>query len=235
MPTLGAPVLELLAPKAGERILDLGCGNGVLTDQLRTAGAHVVAVDADPAMVEAAVARGIDARLMDGQALTFDGEFDAVFTNAALHWMPQPARVAAGMLRALKPGGRYVGELGGRGNIAAIRTAVRAVLIRRGYAPPARDPQWYPDPSEFRSVHSGTGFVVEQADLLYRPTPLPTGMAPWLSTFRTGSFEDAGVPSAERTSVVADIVELLRPVLSDRDGIWIADYVRLRFTARRAE
>lgn len=235
VPALGASVLELLAPKAGERILDLGCGDGVLTEKLQAVGAHVVAIDADPAMVEVAVARGIDARLMDGHALTFESEFDAVFTNAALHWMPQPARVAAGVFRALKPGGRYVGELGGQGNIAAIRTAVRAALLHRGYAPPARDLQWYPGPTEFRAVHEGAGFAVEQADLLYRPTRLPTGMAAWLSTFRTGSFEDAGVPSPQRASVVADIVELLRPVLSDEEGIWTADYVRLRFTARRPD
>ncbi len=233
VPALGAPVLELLAPQLGERILDLGCGDGVLTEKLQAAGAQVVGVDADPAMVEAAVARGIDARVMDGHALAFEGEFDAVFTNAALHWMQEPATVAAGVFRALRPGGRYVGELGGRGNIAAIRTAVRAVLLRRGYTPPVRERQWYPDPEDLRSVHERAGFVVERADLLCRPTRLPTGMAGWLSTFRVGSIEDTGVASAELPDVIAEIVDLLRPVLSDEKGDWTADYVRLRFVARR--
>lgn len=233
MPALGAPVVELLAPKAGERILDLGCGDGVLTEKLQTEGSEVVGVDADPAMVEAAIARGIDARVMDGHALTFENEFDAVFTNAALHWMSQPGRVAEGVFRALRPGGRYVGELGGRGNIAAIRTAVRAVLLRRGYAPPARERQWYPDPDEFRAVHESAGLVVERADLLYRPTRLPTGMAAWLSTFRMGAIQDAGVAPTELPDVISEIVDLLRPILSDEDFKWTADYVRLRFAARK--
>src|SRR4029077_20236142 len=111
VPALGAPVLELLAPSAGERILDLGCGDGVLTEKIAAAGAAVVAVDAAPDMVAAARARGIDARIMPGQYLTFDGEFDAVFSNAALHWMRPPEAVLAGVRRALRPGGRFVGEM----------------------------------------------------------------------------------------------------------------------------
>jgi trans-aconitate methyltransferase len=105
VPELGAPVLELLAPRGGERILDLGCGDGVLTERILAAGALVVAVDAAPDMIAAARARGIDARIMQGQHLTFDHEFDAVFSNAALHWMRPPDGVLAGVRRALKPGG----------------------------------------------------------------------------------------------------------------------------------
>ena len=113
VPALGGAAFDLLAPQAGERILDLGCGDGVLTARLVAAGARVVGVDADAAMVAAAKDKGLDARRIDGRALPFDAEFDAVFSNAALHWMGNPAPVTAGVFRALKPGGRYVGEFGG--------------------------------------------------------------------------------------------------------------------------
>jgi SAM-dependent methyltransferase len=235
VPALGEPVLALLAPRTGERILDLGCGDGTLTDKIRATGAEVLGVDADPAMVRAAVAKGIDAQLIDGEALPFEAEFDAVFTNAALHWMPRAEAVAAGVFRALRAGGRYVGELGGRGNIAAIRTALRAVLLRRGYQTPQHEPQWYPGPEEFRSLHERAGFIVERADLLYRPTSLPDGMASWLGTFRAGAFDQAGVLGAAREAVIAEVVELLRPVLDPDGNGWMADYVRLRFVARKPD
>ena len=132
VPTLGTPALELLAPEPGEHILDLGCGDGVLTEKIAAAGAKVVGVDAAPDMVAAARARGLDARVVAGQNLAFDGEFDAVFSNAALHWMRPPETVLAGVHRALRPGGRFVGEMGGQNNTAAIMVALRAVMARRG-------------------------------------------------------------------------------------------------------
>jgi SAM-dependent methyltransferase len=129
---LGAPVLDLLAPRTGERILDLGCGDGALTEKLAALGCSVVGVDAAPDMIAAARARGLDARVMDGEGLDFEDEFDAVFSNAALHWMRRPADVIAGVRRALRPGGRFVGEFGGHTNVAAIIVALIAVLDRRG-------------------------------------------------------------------------------------------------------
>ena len=140
VPTLGAPVLELLMPAAGEHILDLGCGDGVLTERIAAAGATVVGVDAAPDMVAAAQARGLDARVVAGQHLAFDDEFDAVFSNAALHWMRPPEAVLAGVYRALKPGGRFVGEMGGHNNTAAIMVAIRAVLARRGLDAASSEP-----------------------------------------------------------------------------------------------
>ncbi len=235
VPALGAPVLALLAPQPGERILDLGCGDGVLTAQLVAAGAHVHGIDADPAMIEAAVAKGLDARVGDGRSLSFQAEFDAVFTNAALHWMGDPTPVAAGVFRALKPGGRYVGEFGGFGNIAAIRVAVRAVLAARGCRVPPVEENYYPTAAAFRAVLGAAGFAVDACELIHRQTPITSGMSAWLQTFRGGFIDSAGVPADKRAQVIEDTRALLQPVLADDVGNWFADYVRLRFAAHKPE
>jgi SAM-dependent methyltransferase len=148
---LGAPVLDLLAPRAGERILDLGCGDGALTEKLAALGCSIVGVDAAPDMIAAARARGLDARVMDGESLGFEDEFDAVFSNAALHWMRRPADVIAGVRRALRPGGRFVGEFGGHTNVAAIIVALTAVLDRRGADGTAAIPWYFPTPKGLSS------------------------------------------------------------------------------------
>jgi len=229
VPALGAPVLELLAPSAGERILDLGCGDGVLTEKIAAAGATVVAVDAAPEMVAAARARGIDARVMPGQNLTFDGEFDAVFTNAALHWMRPPERVLAGVRRALRPGGRFVGEMGGHNNTAAIIVALSAVLARRGLDVHRVHPWYFPSAAAYRSKLEEAGFAVADIRIIPRPTMLPTSIEAWLETF-AGAFFGA-LPEQDRSIARAEVANLLRPVLVDETGTWIADYVRLRFRA----
>lgn len=236
VPALGAAVLDLLAPRAGERVLDLGCGDGVLTQKLIDAGCDVVGIDADPAMVAAAQAKGIDARLGDARALDFDGEYDAVFTNAALHWVGQPDVVTAGVKRALKPRGRYVGEFGGHANIAAIRTALIAVLARHGFPSAGAETSYYPTAEAFRSVLERGGFVVDYCAIIPRPTPLPaTGMAGWLQTFRGGFIDAAGVPADSQDQIIAETVDLLKPALQAADGQWIADYVRIRFSAHLPE
>jgi SAM-dependent methyltransferase len=229
---LGAPVLALLAPQPGERILDLGCGDGALTGKLAAAGVAVVGVDASPEMIEAARARGLDARVMDGQALTFAAEFDAVFSNAALHWMRDPDAVIAGVARALRPGGRFDGEFGGHGNVAAITVALLAVLARRGQDGRAAIPWYFPAPDAYRAKLEAHGFAVAQIELIPRPTPLPTDMAGWLDTFAETFF--ARLEPAARPAARDEVVELLRPCLCDERGRWTADYVRLRFAARRA-
>jgi SAM-dependent methyltransferase len=226
-------VLALLGPQPGERILDLGCGDGVLTVKIAEAGADVIGVDASPAMIDAAKALGLDARVMDGQALSFGPEFDAVFTNAALHWMLDPQAVANGVFRALKPGGRYVGECGGFGNIAALRAGLRAVLTMNGYAVPARDPQWYASVADMTAVLTVAGFEQIDPQLIPRPTPLPTGISGWLRTFRTGFLDGMGVPEADQPQMIEKIEAFLKPLLCDSQGNWTADYVRLRFTARK--
>lgn len=235
VPALAAPVLDLLAPQPGERILDLGCGDGVLTQKIAGAGAKVIGIDADPAMVAAACEKGLDVRRGDARQLGFAGEFEAVFTNAALHWVGAPAIVTAGVVRALRPGGRYVGEFGGHGNIAAIRVALRAVLKAHNYRVEPDETSYYPTAEAFRAVLETGGFMVESCTIIPRPTPLPTGMAAWLNTFRGGLIDAAGVPPEKRAQIIEDVRALLRPVLADAGGNWIADYVRIRFSARLAE
>jgi trans-aconitate methyltransferase len=226
VPTLGAAVLELLAPQPGERILDIGCGDGTLTRQIVERGSTIVGVDTSPQMIEAARAREIDARLVDAEALPFDQEFDAVFSNAALHWIRDHDALLDGVARALRPGGRFVAECGGHGNVAAIEVAVRAVVARRRL-PPGID-RYYPTAEEYRDRLSAHGFRVGVISLIPRPTPLPTGMRGWLDTFERSTLDQLG---AESEPVLDEIEELLRPSLCDTLGRWTADYVRLRFSA----
>jgi len=233
VPALGTPVLELLAPMPGERVLDLGCGDGVLTEKIVAAGAAVVAVDAAPDMVAAAQARGLDARVVAGQNLAFDGEFDAVFSNAALHWMRPPEAALAGVHRALKPGGRFVGEMGGHNNTAAVIVALSAVLARRGLDANRLSPWYFPSAEAYRAKLEAAGFTVEEIRIVPRPTPLPAGLEAWLDTFAEDFL--GALPEPDRGPACGEIAELLRPVLMDETGTWIADYVRLRFRALRAD
>ena len=241
VPALGSAALELLAPRPGEMILDLGCGDGVLTQRIAAGGARVIGLDASPEMVEAARCRGVDAFVADAQALGLAGQavrfgqFDAAFSNAALHWMLDPDAVAEGVYSILKPGGRFVGEMGGHGNIAALRAGIRDELTERGYPVPAEDPQWYPGIEEFVRLYGCAGFTAIQAHLIARPTPLPTGVAAWVRTFRAGWLEVAQVPLAARDEVAAAIEARLRPLLQQPDGSWTADYVRLRFSMRKSD
>ena len=226
---LGAPVLELLAPRAGERVLDLGCGDGPLTRRLVEAGCVVVGVDSSAEQVAAARALGLDARCVDGTALDFHDEFDAVFSNAALHWMRPPEAVARGVFTALRPGGRFVAELGGAGCVAIIRNALHAALRARGVDADRVDPWYFPSDAEYRRVLEDAGFVVDTIALIPRPTPLPTDVRGWLETF-AGSFLGA-LAACERGPFLDAVCEALRPDLCDASGTWTADYVRLRFRA----
>lgn len=226
---LGQPVVEWLAPAAGERILDLGCGDGALTEKLAALGCQVVGIDAAPDMVAAAKARGLDARVMSGAQLTFDGEFDAVFSNAVLHWIKDADAAIAGVARALRAGGRFVGEFGGFGNVVACRAALRAVLLARGIDPAPLDPWYFPTPDAYAARLAKGGFKVVRIELIHRPTLLPTGLAGWIEAF--GAAFLSALPAGERAAAVAEAERLLAPLLRDEQGRWFADYVRLRFAA----
>src|SRR5262249_38939814 len=155
-----------LDPKAGERILDLGCGDGALTQKIAEAGAAVIGVDASADFISAARWRGLDIREMDGQALTFHAEFDAVFSNAALHWMTKPEAVLAGVARALKPGGRFAAEFGGHGNVAAIITAMRSAALALGGDPALAHPWFFPTPAEYEAFAIRAGFRCKRIELV---------------------------------------------------------------------
>ncbi|HLT59433.1 MAG TPA: methyltransferase domain-containing protein [Limnochordales bacterium] len=231
VPQLGAGVVELLAPRPGERILDLGCGDGALTVRLMALGCDVVGVDASPAMVAAARQRGVPAMEMDGHSLSFVEEFDAVFSNAALHWMTRPDAVIAGVWRALKPGGRFVGELGGHGNVGSVIAALKPELAARGLSFEALNPWYFPTAEEYRARLEAAGFKVRVVQLIPRPTPLPTDLRGWLHTFAQRFLE--AVPPEERDAFLRAVEERCRPVLQGADGRWQLDYVRLRFAAEK--
>jgi SAM-dependent methyltransferase len=241
VPALGSAALELLDPRPGELILDLGCGDGTLTKKIVDAGARVIGLDASAEMVEAARAKGIDAFVADAEALDLDaqslrfGQFDAVFSNAALHWMLDPDAVANGVFKMLRSGGRFVGEMGGEGNIATLRQGIRDELTERAYPVPPQDPQWYPGIEEFVRLYGCAGFVEVHAQLIPRVTPLPSGIAAWVKTFRSGWLDSAQVPAEERDSVAAAVEQRLAPKLQAPDGSWFADYMRLRFKMKKPE
>ena len=231
VPALGQPVLDLLQPQSGERILDLGCGDGTLTEKLVASGARVVGIDSSPDMVAAARGRGLDARIMDGRTLVFESEFDAVFSNAVLHWIKDdPDAPISGAFRALRSGGRFVGELGSHANVAAITVALVATLERRGIKDaPEWIPWYFPTVEDYETRLRRAGFVPQSVQLLPRPTLLPTGMRAWLDTFANPFC--AALPGVERDVFLDEVTALLKAVLCDAGGNWTADYTRLRFAA----
>ena len=227
---LGTPVLALLAPQPGEKILDLGCGDGVLTAKLQALGCDVMGVDASAEMVQATQALGVPAQVMSGESLSFEPDkFDAVFTNAALHWMTQAEAVISEVNYCLKPGGRFVGEFGGEGNVAKILAAINSALASRDLR--VESPWFFPHPDQYRTMLEKRGFQVTSIELIPRPTPLPGDVGGWLETFAQ-SFT-AVLPSSERQPFIAEVVEALRPELCDAEGNWTADHVRLRFAATK--
>ncbi len=233
VPMLGQPVLDLLQPQPGERILDLGCGDGALTEKLVALGATVVGVDNSEEMIAAARKRGLDARVADARALPFENEFDAVFSSAVLHWIKDdPDAPVAGAFRALKAGGRFVGELGGHACVGAITVALVATLERRGVGNAASWIPWYfPTVDDYEIRLRRAGFVPQSVQLIPRPTPLPTGMRGWLETFANPFCAALPRPQEDRGGFLDEVTALLKPVLCDADGCWTADYTRLRFAA----
>ena len=227
----GREVVGILNPQPGERILDLGCGDGRLSEFIESFGCRLVAIDSSPGQISAARDRHLDARLVDAGRLPFREEFDAVFSNAALHWIRPPEAVVRGVFAALRPGGRFVGELGGRGNIDSIRGALAAALPAHGLEFEDLNPWYFPGAGQYSDLLRAAGFTVDRIELFDRPTPLASGIDTWLRTFTRGFLER--IPDAEREGFLAGLAAALEPALRRHGGEWFVDYVRLRFAAAK--
>jgi trans-aconitate methyltransferase len=228
---LAGGVLELLAPKPGERILDVGCGPGQLTHKIAEAGATVVGVDASPEMIGQARQNfpALTFSLQDVKKMTFQAEFDAVFSNATLHWVRDARNAASSIAAALKPGGRFAAEFGGSRNVVLIESTVRRVLAR--YTPNVPDsPFYFPTIGQYAAVLEAEGLEVQFAQLFDRLTPLEgeNGMENWIRQFEWFCFE--ALESAQREKALRETIEELRPALY-RNHTWYADYRRLRVLA----
>lgn len=205
----------------------------MLTEKIRDAGATVVGVDSNREMVEASRERGLDAHVAQAEDLEFDEEFDAVFSNAALHWVLRAGEAVAGVRRALRPGGRFVAEFGGAGNVSAIVEALTQVLKRKGVRFADVSPWYLPTPEEYSALLEVNGLQVKRAELVPRPTPLPGDVSDWLRNFAVSLL--GHLPEEHREAAIGDTRELLKPHLRDNTGAWSVDYVRLRVEAMRRD
>ena len=229
VPALGQPVLELLAPRAGESILDLGCGDGTLSLEIQKLGCRVTGVDGSADMAAAARAKGIQAIQMDAHQMDYTAQFEAVFSNAALHWMTHPEKVLRGVYRALKPGGRFVGEMGGQGNIARVVQAMRKVFEQHPEFGAYRNPWFFPAAGEYQTLLEQAGFQVSYIELIPRPTPLTSDLQAWLELF-SGAIT-AHLTDEQTKSFYRQVSQKLKPKFFSEENGWVVDYVRLRFKA----
>jgi SAM-dependent methyltransferase len=222
---LGKGVLEWLAPVSGETILDIGCGTGTLTAEIAAAGSRVTGLDQSEEMILSARERFPEIEWVRASATDFSlgRSFDAVFSNAALHWIKPPEAAVRCIAAALKPGGRFVAEFGGKGNIDRIAEALRTVTGRE-------DPWFFPSVSEYSGLLESNGLEVRHALLFDRPTPLEgeDAIRNWIDQFGESMF--GGLEPAEREGVVLEAERILEPDLK-RDGVWFGDYRRLRVFA----
>jgi len=226
-------LVELLAAKPGERILDLGCGTGSLTAEIAASGAEVVGVDRSPEMILEAGKKFPELRfdVCDARALPFSREFDAVFSNAALHWIPEAEGVVEGVARALRPGGRFVVEFGGKGNVGNVVAALETALTRLGISPDGANPWFNPSIAGYASLLEKHGIEVREAALFERPTELEDGergFATWVTMFGA-SFLDR-VPEPKRPQFLQEVERAARRALWKSDH-WELDYRRLRIAA----
>ena len=228
---LGIPLIDLLAPQKNEHILDLGCGDGTLMAKIAEFGCHVIGLDSSPEMVAAAQKKGLEVYVMDAEKLNFNSQFDAVFSNAALHWMINPDAVIEGVFQALKPHGRFVAELGGAGNVAIVVNAIAICLQKRNIEIETINPWYFPTAEEYQHRLAKAGFKVEYITLFERPTPLPEGILGWLEMFAQQFTTQLRIN--ERENFIQEVIKLCEPKLSDGKGNWTADYVRLRFCATK--
>ncbi|KDN40980.1 hypothetical protein RSAG8_07686, partial [Rhizoctonia solani AG-8 WAC10335] len=236
------PILELLSPREGESILDMGCGTGELTHRLQEFVGHdglIVGVDSSQDMLEKAKKNGvanifccdIQNLIMPDEFKSLTGTFNAVFTNAALHWCKRnPSGVVQSAKHALKPGGRFVGEFGGYLNCVGVRSALHQILKSREIEPSEVDPWYFPRPEHYAKVLESEGFKIEHISLNPRITPLPGPLVDWLRTFARNSLL-AAMSDEEAEQAMQEVSDLCEPDMRDEKGDWAIMYVRLRFRA----
>lgn len=229
----GEELLGILSPHPGESILDLGCGTGQLTQQIAASGADVMGIDYASSMIEQAQKNYPELKFMiaDARNFDFDQMFDAVFSNATLHWIKEPKQVIKCIWKVLKPGGRFVAEFGGKGNVQAIVEAISSTIAESNYSVQLDNNPWYfPSIGEYATLLEKQGFSVTYARLFERPTPLEgeMGMINWIQMFASHLL--SGIPSAQQTEIIQDVEDSLRSNLY-RDGVWFADYKRIRIVA----
>lgn len=229
---LATDLVELLSPKVGECVLDLGCGTGHLTEKIAKAGAQVVGIDSSTNMIEQAQTNypHLHFEVADARGLQFTEKFDAVFSNAVLHWIKEPEKVVASIWQALKPGGRFVAEFGGKGNVKTISSAIYNAMQAAGYAT-IESPWYFPSIGEYGTLLEKQGLQLIFGTLFERPTPLEDGddgMKNWIRIFANSFFQT--VPIDKQISIISDIENQLRPNLYKND-VWFADYKRIRLIA----
>jgi len=233
---MAAGLVQLLEPKPGERILDVGCGTGHLTAQIAASGAATLGIDQSPEMIQQAREKFPELRfeVMDARAISLEERFDASFSNATLHWILEPERVIHGIVKVLKPGGRFVAEFGGKGNVAGLLAAAQSAWNRLRLRMPMESPWFYPSVAEYAGLLERQGLEVTYALLFDRPTPLEDGergLRMWLEMF--GGSMMGKLPAHEREKLVEEIEREARGSLF-KDGQWVMDYRRLRIVARAA-
>jgi trans-aconitate methyltransferase len=231
--TKARDLVAQLAARRGERVLDLGCGTGTLTAEIAAGGAEVLGIDHSSEMIEEAHKKFPNLRfeVCEARSLPFSREFDAVFSNAALHWIPQAALVVAGVSRSLSPGGRFLAEFGGKGNVRNVVTALESSLAQLGISAAGANPWYYPSIAEYSALLENHGLEVREAVLFERPTKLEdgaAGFATWLSMF-AGSFLQR-VPDSKRAEFIRAAEDAARPALW-KTAHWELDYRRLRIAA----
>ncbi|MBG48387.1 MAG: SAM-dependent methyltransferase [Pseudozobellia sp.] len=232
----GKSLIKLLDPQPKEQVLDLGCGSGQLTSEIAAFGSEVTGIDKSESMIEEAKKRFPNLHFEVGDATSYDAEgtYDAVFSNAALHWVTDYQEAIVKMYQNLKPGGRLVAEFGGQGNIETIISALKESLLMNGFIEQAQRQLWYfPSVSEYSWVLEKAGFQVTYAQWYERPTELvdvEMGLQDWIHMFALPFFE--GVEAENVETIIAEVEQTIKPELY-QEGKWLADYKRIRVVAQK--
>ena len=227
---LATPVVELLKPKKDEKILDLGCGDGTLAVEIEKAGTKVVAVDLSEDMVEKTKEKGVEAYVMSATELTFQDEFDAVFSNAVLHWVNEPKIAIQKIYNSLKDGGRFIAEFGGYGNIKHLTDAMQKVFDKHPEYGKFHNPWYFPKVQKYKTLLEEGGFEVGYIELIPRPTKIDD-ISNWLNIFANGIVSH--LTHEQQINFNNEVREILKPIIYSKKEGWVADYARLRLEATK--